>query len=97
MYLFDELYKWDYSTPKAWPQLESKFHKFTKRPTTIPRLPLPFIWRERWENRLKHRQRKYMETEEDLYLYDIWPYITITCLYSGEQFCLLFSFLMLFL
>jgi hypothetical protein len=31
-----------------------------------------------------------METEEDLYLSDIWLWITIICLYLGEQFVFIF-------
>ena len=31
MYLLDELHKWDHSTRKLQPQLESEFSKFYKR------------------------------------------------------------------
>ena len=35
MYLFDELKKWDHSTRKVIPQLDSEFSKFYKRVKSI--------------------------------------------------------------
>jgi hypothetical protein len=35
MYLFDEIYKWDHSTGKVQPQLESEFSKLFKNNINI--------------------------------------------------------------